>query len=526
MKKLLFFAFIIIITTIALIFTFPKQPAEKNLSLLSTPMPPSIPKIIREPAVAGQFYPADKDELSVILDNYLTAATTTPLINQPQILIVPHAGYVFSGATAAHAYKTLQNFNYDTVIILGSSHHYPLDNLVLYNGDAIKTPLGIIPVNKKLISSIISANPLITVDNDIHIPEHSLEVQLPFLQKILDTDWQVIFGLINSEDNTTLVSLAETLSPFITQSKVLLVISSDLSHYPSYNDAIEIDEQTIKSILTKNINTFDKMTDSLMSKTYANLDTCACGSSAIKIGMLLAKQLNLSNALLKYSNSGDIKIYGDKNRVVGYGALVFSNRNDESLLPSLRDKGVEYLKSEEQSAALALARNTLELEFNLTKNQFTDYQNFPIFNEKRGVFVTLRKKGELHGCIGLIEPITTLSNGIIEMSKAAAFNDSRFDPLTKDELNNIKIEISVLTPPQKISDPSSEIKLGTHGVIVRAKNQPSRSGVFLPQVAEDTGWNLTEFMSHLCADKAGLPADCWLDGSSDIYTFEAQVFEE
>ncbi|OGG89928.1 hypothetical protein A3C68_02625 [Candidatus Kuenenbacteria bacterium RIFCSPHIGHO2_02_FULL_42_29] len=182
-----------------------------------------------------------------------------------------------------------------------------------------------------------------------------------------------------------------------------------------------------------------------------------------------------------------------------------------------------YLNDEEQKAALALARNALELEFGLTKEKNEDYKKYPVFSDKRGVFVTLKKNNELRGCIGLIEPVTELSEVIKEMALSAAFNDSRFSPVEKDELKNIDIEISVLTPPQKISNLEKEIILGRHGVIIK---QGSHSGVFLPQVATETGWDLETFMAELCTQKAGLSSDCWKNGSVDIYTFEAQVFEE
>ena len=183
----------------------------------------------------------------------------------------------------------------------------------------------------------------------------------------------------------------------------------------------------------------------------------------------------------------------------------------------------EHLSEDEQKIALKLARNTLEQKFNLTQEKFEDYKKYPIFNEKREIFVTLEIDHQLRGCIGLIEPVKPLAKGIIEMAQAAAFDDHRFSPLTKKEFKNITIEVSVLTPPEKISDPKSQIELGKHGVIVRSGNN---SGVYLPQVATDTGWDLETFMNSLCTSKASLPADCWKDGSADVYTFEAQVFGE
>lgn len=193
-------------------------------------------------------------------------------------------------------------------------------------------------------------------------------------------------------------------------------------------------------------------------------------------------------------------------------------------IASLQNPNLESrkLNSEEQHVSLKLARQTIEKEFKLRDRVNENYKNYPIFDQDRGVFVTLHKHGDLRGCIGLIEPIKKLGQCIQEMAISAAFNDPRFQPLTKQELEDIVVEVSVLTPPQKIGNPYN-IELGKHGVIVRSG---SRSGVFLPQVAEDTAWNLEQFMGHLCVDKAGLSLDCWKTGEVDIYTFEAQVFEE
>ena len=522
-RKLIFIILIIIFVSLALFIFLPKKQNPEQINPLKNMPTTTQNQIIRQPAVAGQFYPADKNELSQMIDEFLASATTTAPIGQPQILIVPHAGYVFSGLTAAYAFKTLENFSYDNIIILGSSHNYPISGLALYNGDAVSTPLGEVATDKKIIDNLIADNKNIFIDNNIHAPEHSLEVEVPFSQKVLKNNFKLVLGLINSDESEILQSIANTLVTQITP-RTLIIISSDLAHYPNYDDAIYSDTKIIGAILTKDTNNFTNTFNSILAENLPGLDTCACGSSAIKIGMLLAEKLNLSGQILHYSNSGDTPDYGDKTRVVGYGAIVFASLSSpyQGEVPSANEAEGSLTKVE-QSAALDLARNTLERAFNLTDKKFEDYKNYPIFSEKRGVFVTLKKNDELRGCIGLIEPIKELCPAIIEMAQAAAFDDPRFPELTANELADIKIEISVLTPLQKISDPKKEIKLGRHGVIVR---QGNNSGVFLPQVATETGWDLDELMSQLCSQKAGLPTDCWKNGSVKIYTFEAQVMEE
>ena len=517
MNKILFIAvFLIAIITGGLIILFPKQ-IQENQNIYNPPTNSKYMdnfKTIRQPAVAGQFYPQDKNELSQMIDEFLNNVELKSTDSLPQILILPHAGYIFSGQTAAYGFKTLQGKNYSNVIILGSSHNFPTEDLVLYGGDAVETPLGLIPTNQDIITELAKESE-IKIQDDIHLPEHSLEVQLPFLQKILGSNWQVVLGLINTDNYEALQNISNDIYTLITKyPNTLIIISSDLSHYPEYKDAIDSDKRILDAILTKEPNIFSATTLQILAEEKPGLDTCACGASAIKIAMFLADKMNLQGKILNYSNSGDIEEYGDKHKVVGYGAVLFSQQENQ---PS------NYLNNNEQQVALKLARNTLELKFNLTQKKYEDYISHPVFNENRGVFVTLKKDHQLRGCIGLIEPVKPLSQGIIEMAKAAAFNDHRFEPLTKEEFNNIQIEVSVLTPPQKINDPQKEIQLGKHGVIVK---QGTDSGVYLPQVATDTNWDLPTFMESLCTSKANLSANCWQDGSADVYTFEAQIFEE
>ncbi len=480
----------------------------QSINQLTNNMSPSQDnnQIIRQPTVAGQFYPDNQKDLNQMIDQFFNN-TSNKKTNKPHILILPHAGYVFSGQTASHGFKTLQNHSYNTVIILGSSHNLPITNLALYSGDIIKTPLGNVPVNKELIKKLTQNNN-ISINNDPHIEEHSLEVQIPFLQKILTNDWQVVLGLINNHDPQTLESISQTIQQN-TDDNTLIIASSDLSHYPTYNDAVYSDNKIIKAILTKNASQLENTTKSIIQENLPGLDTCACGASAIKIAMHLANNLNLTGQLLDSTNSGDTQ-FGDKDKVVGYASILFTKNQ------------LKYLNQQEKQTALQLARNTLEQEFKLTQKKFKEYNNYPIFSEKRGVFVTLNINHQLRGCIGLIESVQALGPGIIEITKSAAFNDPRFQPLSQKELEDVVIEISVLTPPQPINN-ISKIELGKHGVIIK---KGLSSGVFLPQVATDTNWSLEEFLNHLCQDKTGLPSNCYQDPDVKIYTFEAQVFEE
>ena len=532
-KKLLFLilTFILVSLILSLILNKNKPnyssiiPLINNSDSMYNTTPQNF-KTIRPPAVAGQFYPAQPDELNAMLDKFLKAAQVPQYAGQPQIFIVPHAGYVFSGPTAAYAFKTLQGYNYDNVILLGPSHHYPTDKLTLYAGDAVNTPLGNITVNKTIVHELATTSE-IKINNNIHAPEHSLEVQIPFLQKVLGSHWQIVLGLINNQNFETLKNTAHLIYNTLQKHPhTLIVISSDLSHYPKYKDALDSDHRIMDAILTKDPTLFSAVNLQILSENKPGLDTCACGANAIKIGMFLAQQLNLTGYQLHYSNSGDTPLYGDKSHVVGYGAIIFTSKQPQPTANNSQNSlaAQSKLSEQEQLIALKLARHTLKQLFKNTKQGYKNYKNYPIFSEPRGVFVTLYTKNthRLRGCIGLIEPIKPLAEAIIDMAQAAAFHDSRFSPLTEPELNNIKIEISVLTPPQLIKD-IHQIQLGQHGVIVRRDNH---SGVYLPQVATETGWDLNTFLSNLCVSKASLEADCWQNPSTQIYTFTAQVFEE
>ena len=464
--------------------------------------------IIREPAAIDNFYSADKQELSQTIDNLLSQSEIKNNID-PQVLIVPHAGYIFSGQTAAKGFKQILNKDYDKIILLGNSHQEHFSGLILDGSDIWKTPLGKIELDKELINKLNKSNELIKINSEVHLTEHSLEVELPFLQKTLGNDFKLIPGLFGSNKNLKdLKDISKNLLEKI-DSKTLIVISTDLSHYPNYEDANFVDKQIIDLILQGDEEDFLSQMEKFENEIL-NLSTCACGWSAVITGMLLAQELNLKAEFLDYTNSGDTETYGDKNRVVGYTSIIFNKKINSKYI----------LNQQEQEVALRLARQTLENSFSPSKVIDEEYLGYPIFKEKRGVFVTLHKDKELRGCIGLIEPPEIpLYEAIQQMALSAAFNDSRFSPLIKEELNKVEIEISVLTVPKKST--IDEIELGKHGVIIKSG---SKSGVFLPQVAGETGWNKEQFLSELCSQKAGLDPKCYLDPKVDIKTFEAQVF--
>lgn len=471
---------------------------------------------IRSPAVAGAFYPGTAGELEEMIDDYLAEVELPELQGVPQVIIVPHAGYVYSGQVAAYGFKTLQNSGFKRAVIIGRSHTAHFSGVAVDTNKVWSTPLGDVRVDQKFIELLEKATPVVTTNEMYHEDEHSLEVEVPFLQRILGEDIKIVPLLFGSEDEQTIQELAKALEKLVDQETVV-VISSDLSHYPVYEDANKLDKQVIDAILTGDVEQFTSKVRELENLQTLGVATLACAEPAITTGLILAQTLHLKPHLLKYANSGDYPI-GDKYRVVGYGALVFNNPTGENIGGEDMER---ELNKAEQEMALQIARQALEAAF-ANYDYKPDVSGYSVFQAKRGVFVTLKKQGELRGCIGSFEPGKSLAEVIKDMALSAAFQDSRFPPLRENELDEIKIEISALSALEKIDNPNV-IEVGKHGVQVI---KGSRSDVYLPQVAVEQGWDREELLDHLCAEKAGISMDAWRDGSADIYIFTAQVFGE
>lgn len=476
---------------------------------------------IRQPAVAGMFYPGEENVLRENVKTFLNKVRPHPQKEGfLRVLIVPHAGYEYSGLVAAAGFGQLEGQDYSTVILLGGSHQAFFQGAVIDENDAWETPLGQVKVDKDLAKKIVDEVAEVSFSSQAHSQEHSLEVELPFLQSVL-SDFKIVPILLGEADENLLKNLAETLSKNLSNDTLVLV-STDLSHYPPYEIANKVDKATIDSILTGDPKAFEATISSQMEKGYPNLATCACGEKAVKVGMILAQKLGKGKwELIKYANSGDLPAgkagvpAGDKGRVVGYASIGYFQISNVKIQKS-------KIQIKNQKRLLAIARKTLE-SF-LTKKEIPDFEiDDEQLKQKFGAFVTLRKHGQLRGCIGQIEPSDgPLWQVVQKMAIEAALKDPRFPPVKAEELDEIKIETSVLSKPEKISNPD-KIQLGKHGVIIK---KGRRSGVFLPQVATENNWDLETFMGQLCSQKAGLPWDCWKKGGVEIFVFTAQVFEE
>ncbi|MEE8382489.1 MAG: AmmeMemoRadiSam system protein B [Thermodesulfobacteriota bacterium] len=461
---------------------------------------------IRPPAVAGTFYTSDAKTLSNQIKDFLSNVPAKTLSGKIVALISPHAGYMYSGQVAAYGYKLLEGKKFDTVVVIAPSHRAYFRGASVYNKGAYQTPLGLIPVNTDLAQHLIKQDDLISYVAQAHTQEHSLEVQLPFLKIVLG-DFKLLPIVIGSYDLATCESISETIYQVVKDKNALIVASSDLSHFHPYDKAVEMD-----AIVINHVKNFDSKA---LFKDTSSEKCEACGSGPMITTMLLAKKLGANKSEhLFYANSGDVT--GDKSGVVGYmSAVLYRNPGQEKGNKAGKDSG---LTDEEKEILHKIARAAIASR--CTGGKYPEIKfTSKTLKEKRGAFVTLHKRGNLRGCIGYIRAQKPLHETIKEMALAAAFQDNRFNPVKKDELKDIDIEISVLTPLKKI-DSIEEIEVGRHGIYI---TKGYHSGILLPQVATEYGWDRNKFLEHTCT-KAGLPTDAWKKKDTEIYIYSADIF--
>ncbi len=467
---------------------------------------------VKEADLAGSWYPSSKAQLENQLKNYLDAANPEKIDGQILAIIVPHAGYIYSGPVAAYGYKAIKDKGIKTVIILGFTHRKHLDGVSVYGGDFWKTPLGETAIDTAMAKTITSANPRFRFQKELFDNENSVEMQIPFIQAVLG-DVKIVPVAFGSQNYSDAQALAEVIGGLIKdRGDCLIIASTDMSHYHPYQEANSIDQHAI-SVLKK-----------LKAKELydeSSMRICEmCGLMPVTTTLLLAEKLGYDKIkTLKYANSGDIT--GDKSRVVGYLSAAIYKGNGK--------QGMGYGEKEEKSLLNESQRKRL---LQIARESITSYvrdgkrkdfaESDPALNKPLGAFVTLHERGELRGCIGNMVGQGPLYKTVADMAIEAATGDPRFSPLSPDEINKIDIEISVLSPLKKVNN-ADEINIPGDGVIIR---QGFRSGVYLPQVALETGWDKQEFLTSLCAHKAGLPPDAWKDPATDIYKFTAEVFGE
>ncbi len=476
----------------------------------ASPAPAVPPGQIRPSAIAGSWYPDDPDELTTMIDGFLAAVE--PVDGAPLSLIVPHAGYVYSGPVAAHGFKQLAGAEYEVAVIIASDHQAPLsDPISVWSEGGFETPLGVVPVDVELAEKLIAADPRITFDPQTHAGEHPIEIELPFLQQVCP-HCRIVPVLMGADDEETIQALANALLSILPDRRAVVIASSDLSHYPRQEDALRVDGATLTAIETGRPATVRTTIAALMTAGIPNLATCACGEGPILTAMYVAAGLEAdTTTILGYANSADSP-YGDPEQVVGYGAVMLWRYDPPDLAET------------QQTELLRLARTAIaeHLKTGHIPGHETDD---PALIRRSGAFVTLKNRNQapesaLRGCIGHMRADSPLYRVVQEMAVSAATSDPRFPPLTAEELDEVSIEISVLSPLRRVTD-IEQIQVGTHGLMIVQNGQ---RGVLLPQVPVEQGWNREEFLENLCL-KAGLPGNCWTE-QPILYAFTALVFEE
>jgi len=474
---------------------------------------------IRQPVFADKFYPADSTKLTNAIKTFLSNAKP-PKMDHPIAIIVPHAGYIFAGQIIADGFNQARQDHYDLIVVLGTNHTTAnFTSISVYPKGAFGTPIGPVMVDDSAAAQLIKQDPDVSANLVVHAQEHSIEVQVPFIKYLFPH--AKILPIVVGEPNVRMCArFGESLTRIIKGKRTLIVASSDLSHYPTFDDAIKVDCRTLKTIAGLDLEETKAVLEGQLDENIPHLVTSACGEAPILAAMAIAKELGANCAsIISYSNSG-YNPAGNIDQVVGYGAVAIGLGKPTALTDpdSLVVNPTYTLSSSDRRDLLTYARKTLEQFFSTTTVPLPRDLN-PLLKIKRGAFVTLRKHGELRGCIGEMREDRPLCTVIGSMALQAAFNDTRFNPLAEQELSQVEIEISVLTPVKPVKN-AHEIVLGRDGVIVRKGN---RQAVFLPQVATETGWSKEVLLDQLCF-KAGLEAGDWKD--AELFTFQADVFSE
>jgi len=474
----------------------------------------------RQPAVAGSFYAADKETLTKDLTALFQSCKKITINNKIRAIICPHAGYIFSGKIAAAAYSAIpENSTYKNIFIIGSSHVSAFDGAsVYYSGDYI-TPLGKLIVNREIGEKLKSDNKVFAFPENSHLKEHSIEVQLPFIQFYFKNSPKIVPVIIGTDNKKIVRQIAEALRPYFTPEN-LFVISSDFSHYPPYNEAVEADRLTALGIESGDPDTFLNTLKKNSEKNIKGLVTSMCGwTSGLTLLYLTDNNSKYEFSLIDYCNSGDSP-YGGKDKVVGYNAIAVSERDLKSESKIESKQGFKF-SDEEKDILFKLVRTSIESKLNAKSKSQTETEKIPSqLLKPMGAFVTLKINGKLRGCIGRFISSDPLYEVVKASAISSAFEDPRFMPLTLQEYARTEIEITVLGPLEKISS-KNEIILGKHGIYIK---KDSRSGTMLPQVATENNWSVDEFLGYTSRDKAGIGWDGWKN--AELYIYEGVVLEE
>jgi AmmeMemoRadiSam system protein A len=474
------------------------------------------PQKVRQAAVAGGFYPADPKVISAMIDDLLSKVSGPPTTDPILAAVAPHAGYQYSGPVAAYTYAALRGHKYTRVVVIAPSHYEAFGYTSIYDGDAYATPLG----NHSGRQGLREKAGEDEFDHKAFRPWTRAHIaraaNTPSRSsyrgcKRCSGNFElvpIVMGDQSYENSRALgVALTKLIKSEGKEGDTLVLASSDLSHYHTYDDAVRMDHKTLDALAA-----WDYFS---MSRNFQQRIWEACGGAPIVAAMIYAERMGANQArVLKYANSGDVT--GDHARVVGYSADVF--------VKAAGGKAVETpfsLSEQEKSELLALARKSVESVVQQKELYEPPASTSVTLNQERGAFVTLTEAGNLRGCIGYTSAIKPLYLTVRDTATHAALHDPRFRPVSAAELPQLEYEISVLSPLRRVTD-IQQIKIGEHGLLM--KNGDSE-GLLLPQVPVEQKWDLHTFLEQTCA-KARMPSGCWKDENTDIFSFTAVVFNE
>jgi len=474
-------------------------------------------RVLRSP-LAGTWYEGDAEKLRSGIREMLGAVTDKP-IEGVCALILPHAGYRWSGPTAAHGIRQVQGRSFDRVVVIGPSHRQHMENLAHVSSYThFATPLGEVPLDTEFLDALrrhACFGNLPGVDEQ----EHSVHIEVPFLQAALGP-FRLVPLVVGRLDAETARAMGRILAGRL-DARTLVVASSDFTHYGPNFDYEPFKEDVEKNLRKLDLGSFEAIRTGRADEFYAYVaksGTTICGRQAIRV-LLEMLPAGSEFHLVKYDTSG--RIGGDFGNSVSY--LSIAVRGAWPKGTPVEPPAADRLDEKDRRLLLELARRTLEYRFEKgesprvgdIKVEITEAMRRP-----RSAFVTLTKDGHLRGCIGSLYPTQPLYREVMARAIHAALNDDRFPPVEAEEVPKLHLEISALTPAKPLAS-SKDIILGRHGIILRKEG---RSAVYLPQVAPEQGWDLPTTLRHL-SEKAGLPPDAWEEGA-EFQVFEAEVFGE
>ncbi len=495
-----------------------KPPPKKEIIQLKKEEAVKLPKSVLRSSLAGTWYSADSEALNNQLDSFFQKADSKTIENVIA-LILPHAGYTWSGQTAVYGLKTTTK-QYKTIVVIGPSHRFAMEDMLsVPRVTHYETPLGQIPLDVDFINKLLKHSLFQNVPQ-VHQYEHSVQIEVPLLQHC-QKDFKLV-PIVAGSCSLEAIKKAATILTSLVDQETLVIASSDFVHYGAGHGYVPFTENIPEQIKKIDMGAYDYIVRldykgflEYRTKTGATI----CGYIPIAILLSMLGQ-DCKAELIKYATSSELT--NDYSNSVSYLSIVFSGVWQKHPEPILQENS-QNLTEQEKKQLLALARKTIV--YALRNRRVPQVSDLGItitdsMRKPRAAFVTLKKHSLLRGCIGDIFPQRPLYRSVIVNAINACFNDRRFRPVTEDECGDITIEISALTTPEPVSS-AAKIRIGTDGVVLR---KDGHSAVYLPQVAPQQGWDINQTLTQLSL-KAQLPPDAWKEGASFL-VFQADVFGE